>query len=74
MRRAWGIVIVWILVLLFALNTGRAWAYNLLYFVTGVIAVALWWAWANLRGLSLRRARASSARRWAAISKNRWSW
>lgn len=55
MRRAWGIVIVWTLVLLFALNTGREWAYNLLYFVTGVIAVALWWAWANLRGLSLRR-------------------
>lgn len=55
MRRAWGLLIVWALVLLFALNTGREWAYNLVYFITGVILVALWWAWANLRGLSLRR-------------------
>jgi uncharacterized protein (DUF58 family) len=43
------------LALLFALNTGREWAYNLVYFITGVIVVALWWAWANLRGLTLKR-------------------
>lgn len=55
MRRAWGIAVLWGLALLFALNTGREWAYNLLYFITGVIAVALWWAWANLYGLTLRR-------------------
>lgn len=55
MRRIWGILLVWILALLFALNTGREWAYNLLYFITGVIAVTLWWAWANLRGLALKR-------------------
>ena len=41
--------------LLFALNTGRDLAFDLLYFVTGVILLALWWAWANLRGLQLRR-------------------
>ena len=41
--------------LIFALNTGRDLAFDLLYFVTGVILLALWWAWANLRGLQLRR-------------------
>jgi uncharacterized protein (DUF58 family) len=54
-RRAWGIFLLWILALLFALNTGREWAYNVFYFITGVIVVTLWWAWANLRGLTLRR-------------------
>ncbi len=56
MRRAWGIVVLWVLALIFALASGRDLAYNLLYFVSGVIAVALLWAWANQRGLLLRRA------------------
>ena len=55
MRRAWGILLLWVLALAFALSTGREWAYNLFYFITGVIIVTLWWAWANLRGLTLRR-------------------
>ncbi len=55
MRRAWGLLLLWVLALLFALNTGREWAYNLFYFITGVIFVTLGWAWANLRGLTLRR-------------------
>jgi uncharacterized protein (DUF58 family) len=41
--------------LIFALNTGRDLAFDLFYFVTGVILLALFWAWANLRGLHLRR-------------------
>ena len=44
------------LALIFALVSGRDLAFNLFYFVTGVIAVALLWAWANQRGLLLKRA------------------
>jgi uncharacterized protein (DUF58 family) len=54
-RRSWGIFLLWLLVLVFALNTGRDLAYNLFYFLTGVILLTLCWAWANLRGLHLRR-------------------
>lgn len=56
MRRAWGIFVLWGLALIFALVSGRDLAFNLFYFVTGVIAVALFWAWANQRGLILKRA------------------
>jgi uncharacterized protein (DUF58 family) len=55
LRRSWGILVLWLLVLAFALGTGRALAYNLLYFMTGAILLALWWSWTNLRGLSIRR-------------------
>ena len=56
MRRAWGLFALWVLALIFALASGRDLAYNLLYFVTGVIGVTLFWAWANQRGLRLKRA------------------
>ena len=52
---AWGIFVLWVLALVFALASGRELAFNLLYFVTGVIVVALFWAWANQRGLLLKR-------------------
>ncbi len=55
MRRAWGLFLLWGLALVFALRTGRDVAFNLLYFITGVIVLALWWAWANTRGLTLKR-------------------
>lgn len=56
MRRAWGILLLWVVALVFALTSGRDLAYNLLYFVSGVIIAAFLWAWANQRGLELRRA------------------
>lgn len=56
MRRAWGILLLWAVALIFALANGRDLAFNLLYFITGVIALALFWAWANQRGLTLKRA------------------
>jgi uncharacterized protein (DUF58 family) len=55
MTRAWGIFLLWAISLAFALASGRDVAYNLFYFVTGVILVALWWAWSNVHGLELRR-------------------
>lgn len=55
MRRAWGILLVWVAALVFALTSGRDLAYNLLYFVSGVIVTAFLWAWANQHGLELRR-------------------
>jgi len=55
MKRASGVLILWLMALAFALGTRRDLAFNLFYFITGVILVALWWAWSNLRGLLLRR-------------------
>jgi uncharacterized protein (DUF58 family) len=55
LRRSWGIFLLWLLALAFALGSGRALAFNLLYFVSGVILVALGWAWANVRGLAVKR-------------------
>ncbi len=56
MRRSWAIFLLWIVTAVFALASGRMLAFNLWYFVTGVIVVSLLWAWLNQRGLSLRRA------------------
>lgn len=56
MRRSWAIFLLWIATAVFALASGRTLAYNLWYFVTGVIVVSLFWAWLNQRGLGLRRA------------------
>jgi uncharacterized protein (DUF58 family) len=55
LRRSWGAFLLWILVLAFALTSGRALAFSLFYFVTGAILLALWWSWVNLRGLRVRR-------------------
>ncbi len=56
MRHSWGVFVLWIAALVFALTNGSDLAFNLLYFITGVIAVALFWAWTNRRGLTLKRA------------------
>ncbi len=56
MRRAWGILLLWIAALAFALASGRDLAYNLLYFVSGVIVTAFMWAWGNQHGLEFKRA------------------
>jgi uncharacterized protein (DUF58 family) len=55
MRSSWGIFILWGLALAFALGTGRRMAFNLLYFMTGVIIIAVFWTLANMRGVSLKR-------------------
>jgi uncharacterized protein (DUF58 family) len=55
LRSSWGIFILWVLALVFALGTGRRLAFNVLYFITGVIVIALFWTLANVRGLSLKR-------------------
>ncbi len=55
MRRSWGVFVLWVLALAFALGTGRDLAFNLLYFMSGVVLLALWWAWANVRGLAVGR-------------------
>ena len=46
---------MWALALVFALRTGRDLAFNLFYFITGVIVITLVWSWSNLRGLRLER-------------------
>jgi uncharacterized protein (DUF58 family) len=55
LRSSWAIFVLWALALIFALGTGRRVAFNVLYFITGVIVVALIWTLANVRGLSLKR-------------------
>jgi uncharacterized protein (DUF58 family) len=55
LQSSWGIFIVWALALVFALGTGRPLAFNLLYFITGVIVIAFVWTLANVSGLHLRR-------------------
>lgn len=55
MRRAWGLLLLWLLALAFALNTGRDIAFNLFYFITAVGLLALMWAVLNIRGLAVRR-------------------
>jgi uncharacterized protein (DUF58 family) len=54
-RSSWGVFILWLVALAFALGTGRRLAFNLLYFMTGVIVLALVWTLANVRGISIRR-------------------
>jgi uncharacterized protein (DUF58 family) len=56
LQRSWGVFLLWIAALIFALASGRELAFNLLYFITGVIGVSFIWAWLNQRGLLLRRA------------------
>lgn len=55
MQRAWGVFLLWIAALIFALASGRDLAFNLLYFITGVIVTAFLWALANQHGLTLKR-------------------
>ena len=55
MTRSWGIFILWLLALVFALGSRRSLAYDVFYFLTGVIVVALVWASLNIRGLAFKR-------------------
>jgi len=55
LRRSWGLFLLWALALMFALRTGRDLAFNLFYFITGVIVITLVWSWSNLRDLRLER-------------------
>lgn len=56
MQRSWGVFLLWLAALVFALASGRELAFNLLVFITGVIVISFGWAWLNQRGLGLRRA------------------
>ena len=55
MRRSWGIFLLWLAALVFALGSNKGLAYNLFYFMTGVIAFSLIWTLGNLRGLMIGR-------------------
>jgi uncharacterized protein (DUF58 family) len=54
-QSSWGVFILWAVALAFALGTGRRLAFNLLYFMSGVIVLALSWTLANVLGVSIRR-------------------
>ncbi len=54
-RRLLVILIVWVLSLLFALNTGRDLAWNLFYLLTAVILLSALWAWLNVRSVGVGR-------------------
>ncbi|MCC7352550.1 MAG: DUF58 domain-containing protein [Anaerolineae bacterium] len=55
MRRAWPILVVWSISLVFALQTGRDLAYNVFYLLSAVIALSYLWAWANVNWVRLSR-------------------
>lgn len=55
MRRSWGVLLLWLAALVFALGSNKGLAYNLFYFITGVIALSFLWTLANLRGLMIGR-------------------
>jgi uncharacterized protein (DUF58 family) len=55
LTRSWGIFVLWLLALIFALGSRRSLAYDIFYFLTGVIVVALVWASLNIRGLAFKR-------------------
>ncbi len=55
MRRAWPAIGLWVLSLIFALNTGRDLAYNTFYLLTSVIVLSYLWAWSNINGVRLSR-------------------
>lgn len=46
---------LWVASAIFAFASGRELAFNLFYFITGVIIITLIWAWLNQRGLAVRR-------------------
>jgi uncharacterized protein (DUF58 family) len=54
-KNLWVVLLLWLLALGFALNTGRDLAYQVFYTITGVMVITLLWSWANLRGLRLNR-------------------
>lgn len=56
MTRPISVLLLWIIALVFAMTSGRDLAFNLLYFISGVIVAALIWAGANQHKLGLRRA------------------
>ena len=49
------ILVVWLLSLFFALNTGRDLAWNLFYLLTAVILLSAVWAWLNVRSVGVGR-------------------
>jgi uncharacterized protein (DUF58 family) len=55
MRRAWGVLLIWSLALVFAIYAGRDLAFNLLYFLSGLLLASFCWAWFNVHGLAVRR-------------------
>jgi len=55
MRRIWGILLIWLMSWVFALQTGRSLAYNLAYLVTAVIVLSYLWARANVSWVQVSR-------------------
>jgi uncharacterized protein (DUF58 family) len=55
LRRAWPLLGVWALSLVFALQTGRDLAYNVFYLLSAVIVLSYLWAWANVNWVRLSR-------------------
>lgn len=54
-QRALVILLVWVLVWVFALATGRRLSYQVAYLITAVVGGALFFAWSNVRWVRVRR-------------------
>ena len=55
MKRSWVIFLLWAVVLLAALNTGRDLYYHLTYVLSATIALSFLWTWGSIRWLKLER-------------------
>ena len=56
-RRTFGLLVLFVVVLFYAIGTGFPFFHRLLYVVLFLIAVGGVWAWLSLRGLELRVSR-----------------
>jgi uncharacterized protein (DUF58 family) len=54
-KRIWVIFLLWAVVLLMALNTGRDLYYHLTYVLSSTIALSLLWTWGSVHWLKLER-------------------
>ena len=55
MKRIWVIFLLWAVVLLMALNTGRDLYYHLTYVLSSTIALSFLWTWGSVHWLKLER-------------------
>jgi uncharacterized protein (DUF58 family) len=55
MRRAWAVLILWIVSLVAALVTGRDLYYTMTYLFGGTLILSATWAWLGTRGLAFKR-------------------
>ena len=55
MKRSWVVFLLWAVVLVAALNTGRDLYYHLTYVLSATIVLSFLWTWGSIHWLKLER-------------------